>query len=241
MAKMKTESSDALTCQIRKFLSWLARNNLMLYNPASELDLPRSEMTLPRDIFSPAEIDRIMDQPDVTTGFGIRNRAILETFYSTGIRRLEMIGLAVNDVDLDQGLLFVRLGKGNKDRVVPIGARACEWIDKYLHEVRPVYHCDDSIKTLFITKYGGPFNPDVMTRLVRSYFKKADIDSSSSCHALRHSMATSMLENGADIRYIQSMLGHVRLDTTQIYTRVTIVHLKKVHSRTHPARLKKDI
>jgi integrase/recombinase XerD len=132
------------------------------------------------------------------------------------------------------------LGKGAKDRVVPIGQRACEWIEKYVHEIRPNLVNDMHDTTLFVNRQGNAFHPDGLTKMVRNYMKKAGIVGQASCHLLRHSMATSMLENGADIRYIQALLGHASLDNTQIYTKVAIMKLKEVHALTHPARLKKD-
>ncbi|MFC1852524.1 site-specific tyrosine recombinase XerC [candidate division CSSED10-310 bacterium] len=225
---------------VRVFFSWLAKNNHILYNPTSELELPKLERMLPRSVLSVAEVDQIMDQPDVTTALGIRDRAILETLYSSGIRRLEIVNLGVNDVDLDKGVLFIRQGKGNRDRVVPIGSRSCSWIEKYLHEVRPYYLRDMDLKVLFLTVSGRSFHPDIVTRMIRDYVKQAGIDCGGACHLFRHSMATSMLENGADIRHIQLILGHASLNTTQIYTKVSILKLKEVHSKTHPARLKRD-
>jgi integrase/recombinase XerD len=226
---------------IRVFFSWLARNNQLLYNPASELELPKAELVLPHHVLSVAQVDQVMNQPDITTKKGIRDRSILETLYSSGIRRNELVNLAVNDINLDKGLLFVRKGKGGKDRVVPLGSRACTWLEKYIHEVRPYQLRDEHTTTLFLTMKGNPFHPDEVTRIVRDHFKDAGIEHGGACHVLRHSMATSMLENGADIRYIQSMLGHVNLESTQIYTKVSILKLKEVHSKTHPARLKKDL
>ncbi|MFC1850388.1 tyrosine-type recombinase/integrase [candidate division CSSED10-310 bacterium] len=132
----------------------------------------------------------------------------------------------------------MRQGKGGKDRIVPMGMRACSWVEKYLVEARPWLIRNHSCQILFLAHAGGPFNPDVLTNIVRRYMERAGFEGS--CHLLRHSMATAMLENGADIRYIQMILGHASLNTTQVYTKVTIVKLKEVHARTHPGRLKKD-
>jgi len=236
---LKASTQNSYLSAVRSFFSWLAKNNMIVYNPSSELELPRRESMLPRDVLTPAEIDRVMDQPNVKIARGLRDRAVLETLYSTGIRRNECINLSFEDINADKGLLMVRQGKGGKDRLVPIGTRACTWIEKYLLEIRPQQVRNDDVKILFLTQYGGPFHPDVLTRVVRRYIRQAGFERGA-CHLFRHSMATSMLENGADIRYIQAILGHVSLDTTQVYTRVSILKLKEVHSLTHPARLKKD-
>jgi len=225
---------------VRVFFAWLQNNDLILVNPSAELDLPRAEFVLPKKILTPAQVEKVMAQPDCSTLKGIRDRAMLEVLYSSGIRRNELVHIDLDDVNLDKRLLFIRQGKGGKDRVVPIGSRACTSLDRYIHEVRPSYVRKHSPNIMFLTYFGTPINPDVVTRMVKDYINKAGIESGGSCHVLRHSMATSMLENGADIRYIQSILGHTSLDSTQIYTRVSIMKLKEVHSRTHPARLKKD-
>ena len=170
-----------------------------------------------------------------------RDRAILETFYSTGIRRLELIHLGLYDIDLDRGTLMVRHGKGKRDRMLPIGERAVAWVEKYLNEVRPELATAQSEQALFLTNLGTLFHPNRLTALVRNYINATNIGKKGSCHLFRHSMATHMLENGADIRFIQAMLGHARMDTTQIYTQVSIKKLKEVHTLTHPARMKRVI
>ena len=225
---------------IRSFFKWLTKNHYILYNPASELELPRMEKRLPRHVLNIGEVDHIMNQTDIDCDIGIRDRAILETFYSTGIRRKELRDLKITDLDWNRGTLMIRQGKGKKDRVVPIGKRAVSWIDKYLKEVRPdqVVYPDDG--TLFLTTHGGPFSLKQLSHIVSKYIEAAKIDKQGGCHLFRHTMATLMLENGADIRYIQHILGHEDLNSTQIYTRISISKLKEVHDRTHPsAKLKR--
>jgi integrase/recombinase XerD len=148
-----------------------------------------------------------------------------------------MVGLHPYHLDPERGTLVVRQGKGKKDRMIPIGDRAATWIEKYLVEVRPGLLVGDlSGDALFLNNHGQPFTVNAMTTLVRQYVIAADIGKRGSCHLFRHTMATLMLENGADIRYIQAMLGHVKLETTQIYTQVSIRKLKEIHTATHPAR-----
>jgi integrase/recombinase XerD len=220
---------------LRGFFKWLTRQNVLLWNPASEIDLPKQERRLPKHVLTVEEAERVVGQADVSDPFGVRDRTIMEVFYSTGIRRMELIGLRLYDLDADRGTLMVRLGKGKRDRVVPIGERAVRWINKYVHEVRLqlVMPPDDGV--LFLTQEGEPVSPSWLSELVRRYVALADVGKTGSCHLFRHTCATLMLEGGADVRFVQEMLGHVQLTTTQIYTQVSVRQLKAVHTRTHPS------
>jgi integrase/recombinase XerD len=221
---------------IKSFFQWLARQNHLLHNPASEIVLPRMEHRLPKYVLNVQEAEQIIQQPDVTQAEGLRDRAILETFYSTGMRRMELASLKVYDLDGDRSTLMIRQGKGRKDRVIPIGERALAWIDKYLRESRPQLltgGSDDG--TVFLTYLGQPFDRRQLTALVRGYLIESKVGKMGGCHLFRHTMATLMLENGADIRVIQEMLGHAKLTTTELYTRVSINLLRQVYSATHPA------
>jgi integrase/recombinase XerD len=166
---------------------------------------------------------------------------MLETFYSTGMRRMEIANLKLYDIDADRGAVMIRQGKGKKDRHIPIGERALAWIDKYLREARPELIGSTDDGTVFVTHFGEPFQRVVLTSLVRRYLALSKVGKMGGCHLFRHTMATLMLENGADIRVIQEMLGHAKLTTTELYTRVSINLLKQVYSATHPAaHLKRD-
>ena len=233
---LSPQSQNSHTTPIRAFFKWLARHNYILYNPASELELPRMEKRLPRHVLSVREVEAVMAVPDLTTSNGIRDRAILETFYSTGIRRMELINLKVFDLDRERGTVMVRQGKGKKDRMIPIGERASDWIVKYREDVRPQFVSGADDGTLFLTNLGEPFGLNRMTSLVREYVLGSGIGKRGSCHLFRHTMATLMLENGADIRFIQAMLGHAELSTTQIYTQVSIRQLKAIHVYRCPCR-----
>jgi len=225
---------------IKGFFKWLTRENFILYNPASELEMPRPTKRLPQHILSPQEIDTIMNQSLVDGVLGLRNRAIIETLYSTGIRRMEAVNLKLYDIDLVNGSLMVRQGKGNRDRMVPIGKRACSWLDKYINELRPELVTGQDAGILFLTEYGEPMINNRMSDTIKKIIKAAGIDKPGACHLFRHAMATHMLENGADIRIIQMILGHAKLTNTEIYTQVSIGKLKEIHQATHPARLTKD-
>jgi len=188
-------------------------------------------------VLTAAEAERVLGLPDVAEPLGVRDRAMLEAFYSTGLRRMELLGLKLYDLDQERGTLFVRQGKGKKDRMIPMGERAFSWVRKYLDDARPSLALSPDDGTVFLTNAGLPFEANRLTQLVRDYVDKAEIGKTGSCHLFRHTCATLMLEGGADIRFIQQMLGHAKLETTQIYTQVSIRQLKEVHTRTHPARL----
>jgi len=221
---------------LKTFFKWLARENHILYNPASELTLPKLPKHLPRVILSTQEVESILREAQPSNAAGLRDRALLETLYSTALRRMELPGLALYDVDLTRRLVMVREGKGRRDRVVPIGARAAAWVDKYLQESRPQLLIAES-EALFLTDYGEPVTPEYVAERVRRYMHFAGIDKPGATHLLRHACATHMLENGADTRFIQALLGHADLGTTQIYTHVSIDKLKEIHDATHPAKL----
>jgi integrase/recombinase XerD len=220
---------------LRTFFRWAARTNRILYNPASELELPRLEHRLPQHMLTVSEVETVLSTADVATPLGIRDRAIMEVLYSTGMRRLELISLHLVDLDQERGTMRIRQGKGHKDRMVPVGERAVAWCDRYLAEVRPSYIVEPDEGTLFLSAEGGPFTPNRMSALVRGYVDRAALGKRGSCHLFRHSCATLMLEGGADIRYIQQLLGHADLSTTQIYTQVSIRQLQQVHAATHPS------
>jgi integrase/recombinase XerD len=227
---------------VRAFFKWATRAHYLLHNPASEIELPRAERRLPKPALSLAEAELVLAQPDVTDPVGLRDRAMLEVLYSTGIRRSELAHLAVFDIDHDRQTLLVRQGKGRKDRMVPIGDRALTWVARYLADARPrlaaagVVRADGTGEedALFLTTDGTGFSPDRLTQIARHHVIASGVPKQGACHLFRHTMATLMLEGGADIRYIQAMLGHAELSTTQIYTQVSIRTLQAVHSATHP-------
>ena len=224
---------------LRGWFRWMTRQNHILHNPASELELPRLGHHLPKHVLTVEEVELVLQQPTISDPMGLRDRAILETLYSTGIRRGELIQLKLYDTDLRGGTLFIRQGKGKKDRVVPIGERAIKWIEKYLREVRPELTVEPDDMTLFLSQYGDASSRDHLSGMVHDYLLAANIGKGGGPHLLRHTMATLMLENGAGLRFIQEILGHEKISTTQIYTHVSIRRLKQVHQATHPAQLHK--
>ena len=218
---------------IRHWLGWLCEQGWISDNPADKLELPKEEQRLPASYLTLSEVEALLNVVDLTTPAGLRDRAILETFYSTGMRRGELINLQLDDLNRDDQLVMIRQGKGRKDRVVPIGERALQWIEKYLHDGR-IELLDEPTTTLFLTTLGNAFHPNNLSALVRGYLVAAGISKRGSCHMIRHTTATLMLTGGADLRSIQSLLGHEQLNTTQIYTHVSIKHLREVHKKTHP-------
>jgi len=217
------------------FFRWLTKNNHLLYNPASELELPRTEKRLPRAILSADEAEKVLAGADLATPLGLRDRAILEVLYSTGIRRSELVALTIYSLDQERGTVLIRQGKGKKDRMIPIGERALRWVAKYLAEARPQLVVEPDEGVLFLTGEGESVTPGHLSDLVAGYIDAARIGKKGSCHVFRHTMATLMLEGGADTRFIQQMLGHENLASTQLYTRVSIRKLKEIHTATHPA------
>ena len=228
-----------LILPLQAWFKWLTKQNHILYNPAADLDLPTRPKALPKGLLSVGQVEDVLNGCDVSTPAGVRLRAMLEVLYSTGIRRFELAGLKCFDVDIERGALMVRLGKGAKDRLVPVGERACAWLDKYLREVRLELVTNHDHPLLFLDDDGQGFDPGRLGDLVKKQLLAAGIQHPGACHLFRVACATHMLENGADIRFIQSLLGHAKLDTTQIYTQVTLAKLKEVHNATHPARLQR--
>jgi integrase/recombinase XerD len=223
---------------LKTWFKWLARENHTLFNPASELELPKLPKHLPRTILSVPEVEAILAEADPDTPYGLRDRAMLELMYSTGMRRMEVAALALYDLDPARRLVFVREGKGAKDRVVPVGLRALAWLDRYLTEARPLLVAVEH-ECLFVTDYGEPVAPVYVALRVKKYMEHAGIHKPGAAHLIRHAAATHMYEAGADLRVIQALLGHAQLTTTQIYTHVSIEHLRAVHEATHPARLQR--
>lgn len=236
---LDVQSQKRIYCAVRVFFKWMTKFGYIELNPASELEGPRMGKRLPTRIFTLREVELVINQPNIKTLVGLRDRAILETFYSTGVRRAEVVELMVNDISTERGMLMVKAGKGNKDRVIPIGERALAWIERYLKESRPQFvGKQEDCGYLYVNKFGGKISAAVIATMVNNSMLSAGIEMKGSCHIFRHTMATLMLEAGADIRYIQQMLGHEQLSTTQIYTHVSDRKLKEIHTRTHPgARL----
>lgn len=202
-----------------------------------KLTLPSVQRTLPKTVPDADDIERIFQQTKVMGRMGIRDRAILEVFYASGIRRAELAGLNLQDIDYHHHIITIRKGKGGADRRVPIAPRALTWVNQYLRELRGELATFDSGDALFLSNRGNRMHMGKLSELVGSYIRRSSIGKSGACHVFRHATATHMLQNGADIRYIQEMLGHKNISSTQIYTHVTINDLQTIYQSTHPSSL----
>jgi integrase/recombinase XerD len=219
---------------LRGFYRFLVLDRRIEHNPADDLRPPRAWPALPK-MLSMAEVDALIAQPDVTTPLGLRDRALIELLYATGLRVSELVGVRFGDLHLDDAYLTC-VGKGSKERLVPIGEPAALWIRRYQRESRPQL-TDAASKArdvVFVNARGGPLTRVGFWKILKRYGRTAQLPRSLSPHVLRHSFATHLLENGADLRAIQMMLGHADLSTTQIYTHVLETRLRSIYDRFHP-------
>jgi integrase/recombinase XerD len=219
---------------VKKFFRFLQEEDFLLGDPARSLVYAKTPRRLPRSIMTVAEVRKILQGPDTSTLLGYRDRAILELLYSTGIRKEEMASLLVADVDYLEGFVRVNHGKGGKDRVVPLGKIACRYLENYVKAVRPQLVQDTGNGFLFVSARGNRFSHNLLGELVAKYARRAKLNKNVTPHTFRHTCATLMLKNRANIRHIQELLGHSSLESTQVYTAVTVADLKAVHKRCHP-------
>lgn len=218
---------------VRGFFDWLVRSRVLLENPAQDLPAPKT-LRLPRRVLTEVEARRLMDAPSASSFLGRRDRALLEVLYGTGLRRGECLRLDVADVDLGQELLLVRNGKGKKDRMVPLTARAVSALDLYLREGRPELVKAPGELALFLSKWGRRISRSLLSVLLSQHANTAGIQGAVFPHALRHAYATHLLKGKASIRHVQELLGHKSLEATSVYTRVSIEDLREVLARCHP-------
>lgn len=226
-------SAARLVASVRGFFRYLRLHGDVSENPAEDLHAPRLFAALPR-FLSTADVDALLAAPDVNTPGGLRDRALIEVLYATGLRVSELVNLRLADIRMDQGYLQC-LGKGNKQRIVPLGDIAAEWVRRYLKEGRPQFTKKKDGPWLFISARGAHrLSRGGFWQILKDYGTKANIKAHLSPHVLRHSFATHLLERGADLRAIQTMLGHSDLSTTQIYTHVLEARLRQVYDSFHP-------
>jgi integrase/recombinase XerD len=219
---------------LKGLFRWLTKTAEIPANPAADLDMPRQIRTIPRSVLTAEEAERVLALPDLSGPVGLRDRAIMELFYATGIRKMELVRLACDDIDPLRCALLIRQGKGQKDRMVPMGERSLHWVQRYLHEARPQLQWDANERTLFLGREGLPLISNWLSTAIGRYFRHSGVGKKGGCHLWRHTMATLMLEGGADVRYVQAMLGHTNIVSTQIYTQVALRQLSLVHARSHP-------
>jgi integrase/recombinase XerD len=236
MAKNYTDHTRcAHLASVRAFFDHLERTDAILVNPCADLILPRIAKRLPRGVLTPEEARRVLDAPDVQTRSGLRDKAILEVFYSTGLRLAELARLTVFDVDHRNGFVRVNQGKGGKDRIVPIGAKACGYVREYLAQVRgPWSQANKDERALWLSskRPHDPLKAQMIEVMVKQYGRVAGLRVTP--HLWRHTCATHLIANGANIAAVQRQLGHKSLRTTQLYTRVAVPDLVAMHQRAHP-------
>lgn len=220
---------------LRGWFKWLDRSRQLTFDPSHGMELPATTRHLPRNIPSLKDVEAVLAHPDLSQPTGMRDRALLEVLFATGIRRMEVASAQLGDLDLERQLLLVRCGKGGRDRMVPLGERATHWLRRYIEEARHVLVRSPEPANVFLGTRGRPLSLCWLSTLVSQHIGAVLAGRPGSCHLLRHAMATLMLEGGADIRYIQLMLGHAQLVTTQIYTHVAISKLQSIHASCHPA------
>ena len=225
-------STARTVAAVRGYFKFLRLNGTIAANPADDLRSPRSFRALPK-FLSPEDVDALLAAPDVAKPRGLRDRALIELLYATGLRVSELVGLRIADVRLAEGFLKT-LGKGSKERIVPIGDEAANWVGKYLVEARPSLTKKREVPWLFLNNRGQRLSRVGFWKGLKAYGIKAGLRASLSPHVLRHSFATHLLDRGADLRAIQAMLGHADLSTTQIYTHVLEARLRQVYDRFHP-------
>lgn len=221
------------TASIRSFYNWLVRDGVLDTNPVRALRTPRREKKLPK-FLTVRDVERLLEQPDTAEWSGLRDLAMLETLYGGGLRVGELVGLNHDDLHLTAGLVRVR-GKGKKERVVPVGRCAVDALGRYLQAVDLENLPNRDPKAVFVNaRDGGRLTSRSVRRIVTDYLVRAGLDPELSPHSLRHSFATHMLSNGADLRAVQELLGHENLSTTQVYTHLSHEHLKKTYDAAHP-------
>ena len=229
-----TSSISRLITSLRKFYQWLVRQNIQKLNPMLEIDSPKKRHTLPVAL-TINEVNKLLQQPDTKKKLGLRDRALLETLYATGIRVSELINLKFTD--LHEELKLVKIfGKGSKERLIPISAVALSWIDSYKEKVRDplILKIGRNNDFIFLNSRGGSLTRQAVWQIIKHYCKLAGIQKNVTPHTLRHTFATHLLENGADLRVVQEILGHSDISTTQIYTNLSQKHILQVYEKTHP-------
>jgi integrase/recombinase XerD len=229
---LRTQGQKMITA--KSFTKFLKDKDYLLHDPGSRIKLPRKPKRLPKVILSTRDVKKLIEAPDTHTNRGYRNRIIIEILYDTAIRRSELAQIKINDLDLNAGFIRIQ-GKGDKDRVVPLSERVCELTRNYLLAVRPCLIRDNDSGYLLLNRWGKKMDPNAVWAVVKRCTYLASLRNNVSTHTLRYTCATHMLRNGAPVRHLQEMLGHESLESTQLYTHVTINDLKEIHRKYHPS------
>jgi integrase/recombinase XerD len=229
---IKSRTAARMLSSIRRFYAYLRRCGAIADDPAERIDNPKLSRPLPKSL-TEAEVTALLIAPDTSTDLGLRDRAMLEILYATGLRVSELVGLRCEQLSLQQGVVRVT-GKGDRERLVPLGDEAQHWVERYLNEARPALMGGALSPELFVTRRRSGMTRQAFWYIIRRYAKVAGIRKPPSPHVLRHSFATHLINRGADLRVVQMLLGHRDLTTTQIYTQVAREGLKRLHEEHHP-------
>lgn len=226
-------TSARLLSSIRRFYRYLVRQGAVQKDPSAQIEFPKLGRPLPETL-TEEEIDRLLTAPNIEKSYGVRDRAMLEVLYACGLRVSELVGLTLNQVNLNHGVIRV-MGKGNKERLIPFGEQASEWISRFINGARSdLLKSNRQSDALFITKRGVAMTRQAFWHLIKKHSKRVGITKHLSPHTLRHAFATHLLNHGADLRVVQMLLGHSDLSTTQIYTHVAQARLQELHRKHHP-------
>ena len=230
--KARPRSAARLLSSLKRFYRFLLRENRIQADPTLQVESPKLPRGLPK-ILSEEDVDSLLAAPNVETHIGLRDKSMLETLYASGLRVTELVEMKLNQLSLDMGVVRV-VGKGSKERLVPVGEEALTWIRRYMDNARPEILAGRQADALFITSRGGSMTRQAFWYLIRRYADRAGMRSGISPHTLRHAFATHLLNHGADLRVVQMLLGHADISTTQIYTHVARERLKQLHAKHHP-------
>ncbi len=230
--RLKASSTGRLLSSMRRFYQYALRQGRLAADPSLQIERPRFARPLPKTL-TEAQVEALIAAPDTRTPIGLRDRAMLETLYATGLRVSELVNLKLSELSLDMGVVRV-MGKGSKERLVPLGEEALDWLRRYLTDARLVLLGTRQAETVFVTRRGGAMTRQMFWHLIKRHARSAGIAKALSPHTLRHAFATHLLNHGADLRVVQMLLGHADISTTQIYTHVARERLKQLHARHHP-------
>lgn len=227
-------SQNQMIANVKGFLLFLKQEGYITHNAAQGLLYARQPRALPRNVLTPQEARQIIETPDTNTLIGYRDRTILEVLYATGIRKNEMMNLTLGDINQEEELLRINDGKGGRDRVVPLSRIACSFLESYIKGIRPELLQGNQSKRVFISLRGQPMGRNTVSAVIEKYARLSKVKKHVTCHIWRHSCATHLLKNKANLRHVQEILGHRSLATTERYLHLTITDLKEAHRKYHP-------
>ncbi|GAB4118360.1 MAG: site-specific tyrosine recombinase XerD [Sideroxydans sp.] len=230
--KAKATSTSRAISSLKRLFRYLLRQNKIMVDPTLQIATPKLPRSLPKSL-TEEDVELLLNAPDVQTPLGMRDRTMLEVLYASGLRVSELVGLLVMQVSLNEGVVRV-MGKGSKERLVPLGEEALDWVRRYLAEARPALLAGKLTDALFVTHRGEGMTRQMFWYLIKKHARQGGMDKPLSPHTLRHAFATHLLNHGADLRVVQMLLGHSDISTTQIYTHVARERLKKLHAMHHP-------